>query len=288
MKESVEMQNEFEEIIQELNKLKSTNESLLKFEELIGTTAKKFNEVNQSAVLLLHQTQVLIERIDKFIEKYQSILDEQIDDLKREIRDLKKLLKELDIDGIVTSAKTELIDSLNAKTETLLEKLGGMSTLVQNLAEKTDEIQKICTKEFQVLSQKMETEAAKITKDFIVPLKKDVELVVGHFETINFPAQFQKLNNGLEEINTGIAYLQKETNIHHQQSLSVLGKVETIESKQKESRQLLETMSQRILGLEGQNKNLLSKMESNTKTHRLQFIILIAVIIISWMVLMFK
>ncbi|HKM93149.1 MAG TPA: hypothetical protein VJY41_05815 [Prolixibacteraceae bacterium] len=288
MKESIEMQNEFEEIIQELKKLKSTNESLLKFEEEIGTTAKKFNEVNQSAVELFQQTQVLIKSIDNFIEKYKGILDEQIDDLKREIRDLKKLLKELDLNGIIDAAKDEVIDKMNTKTEILLEKLDGLSSSLQNLSEKTDATQKLCAKEFPALSQKMEIEAAKIANDFIVPLNKDVEFVLKQFETINFPDQFKNINTKFEEVSNGIGYIQNEINILHQQSIKISGILGDIQSGQNENRKLLDIINQRIAGVEKQYNNVLSQMESNSKNQRVQFIIIIAVIIVSWIVLMLK
>lgn len=288
MKESIEMQNEFEEIIQELKKLKSTNEKLIEFKELIGRTAIGFIEVNEKTIELFKKSQVLVGKIDQFVEKYQAILDEQIKELKKEIVELIKYLKELDLNGIIDAAKDEVIDKMNTKTEILLEKLDGLSSSLQNLSEKTDATQKLCAKEFPALSQKMEIEVVKITNDFIVPLKKDVEFVLKQFETINFPDQFKNINTKFEEVSNGIGYIQNEINILHQQSIKISGILGDIQSGQNENRKLLDIINQRIAGVEKQYNNVLSQMESNSKNQRVQFIIIIAVIIVSWIVLMLK
>lgn len=287
MKESIEMQNEFEDIILELEKLKSTNENLNQFKELIGTTAIGFIEVNEKSIELFKQSQNLVGKIDKYIEKYKSILEEQIEDLKSVIRDLKKLLKELDLEGIVTTAKTELIDALNAKTEILLEKLGGLGMAIKSLADQTEGIHKLCTKEFPALSEKIGHEAAKVN-DNIQKVKTDTQFIIETIDQIEFPRRFKALMIELEKIFGILGYVQNSLTSLYQLISEVSDKIETIKSFQIENQKILEKMDQRISTVENRLVDISNKMESNLKTQRLQFIILLVVIVGSWIVLMLK
>jgi len=287
MKESIEMQNEFEEIIQELKKLKSTNENLSEFKKSIGLAAESLIEVDKKTIELFQRSQVLIGSFDKFIEKYKSILEEQIDDLKREIRDLKKLRKELDIEGIVSAAKTELIDAFNAKTETLLEKLGGLGVAVKSVAEQTEATHKMCTKEFTALSEKVSEESTRLNAQ-VQAVQSNTQAVIKTIDQIDFPTQFKNIESELKEIIEGVGYVQNELKSLRQQISRISDGVDLIESLQNENLRFLEKMDQRILTIENRTVSMSNKIESNQKAQRLQFIILLVVIVGSWIVLMLK
>lgn len=287
MKESIEMQNEFEEIIQELKKLKSTNENLSEFKELIGLAAESLIEVDKKTIELFQQSQVLIARIDKFIEKYQSILDEQIDDLKREIRDLKKLLKELDLEGIVTTAKTELIDAFNAKTETLFEKLGSLSVSIQSLAEQADVTHKLCAKEFPALSEKIGQEGAKVNTH-IQAVQANTQAIINTINQIDFPAQFRLIHSANTETKENLLFVKNELSIVRQQMSSVAEDLRAVKVGQLANRNILDAMNQRLLSVETYQNDVVAKLSESQKAQRLQFIIVLAVVVVFGIVLLLK
>ena len=287
MKESIEMQNEFEEIIQELKKLKSTNENLSEFKESIGLAAESLIEVDKKTIELFQQSQVLIARIDKFIEKYQSILDEQIDDLKREIRDLKKLLKELDLEGIVTTAKTELIDALNAKTETLLEKLGGLGMSIKNVAEQADVTHKLCAKEFPALSEKIGQEVAKVNTN-VQAVQANTQTIIKTIDQIDFPAQFRVVHSANTETKENLLFVKNELSIVRQQMSSVAEDLRAVKVGQLANRNILDAMNQRLLSVETHQNDVVAKLSESQKAQRLQFIIVLAVVVVFGIVLLLK
>lgn len=287
MKESIEMQNEFEEIIQELKKLKSTNENLSEFKELIGLAAESLLEVDKKTIELFQQCHVLIGRIDKFIEKYQSILNEQIDDLKREIRDLKKLLKELDLEGIVTSTKTELIDALNAKTETLLEKLGGLGMSIKNVAEQADATHKLCAKEFPALSEKIGQEVAKVNTN-VQAVQANTQAIINTIDQIDFPAQFRVIHSANTETKENLLFVKNELSIVRQQMSSVAEDLRAVKVGQLANRNILDAMNQRLLSVETCQNDVVAKLSESQKAQRLQFIIVLAVVVVFGIVLLLK
>lgn len=316
MKESIEMQNEFEEIIQELKKLKSTNENLSEFKKSIGLAAESLIEVDKKTIELFQRSQVLIGSFDEFIEKYKSILEEQIDDLKREIRDLKKLRKELDIEGIVTAAKTELsneakahakllvekldenlrsivttktelIDTLHAKTETLLEELGGLGVSLQGLAEQADATHQLCAKEFPALSEKVREESTRLSAH-IQAVQANTQAIINTIDQIDFPAQFRVIHSANTETKENLLFVKNELSIVRQQMSSVAEDLRAVKEGQLANRNILDAMNQRLLSVETHQNDVVAKLSESQKAQRLQFIIVLAVVVVFGIVLLLK
>lgn len=250
----------------------------------LGATKDVFVEELLKVTTEIH---AVVGKIDEFIINYQGILDEQIRGLKNEIESLRKYLQELDFKGIFTSAKTELIDALNAKTEILLEKLGGLGMAIKSLAEQTDTIQKLCAKEFPALAEKLDQEAAKINLN-VQSVQSDTKKIIKTIDEINFPAQFNSILEELDGIKGGVGYLQNELKIISKQLDGVQNGIITLISGQNENHKVLHSIEQKISAMELRNNELITQTSNNQKAQRLQFIILLIVVIVFGIVLLLK
>jgi hypothetical protein len=231
-------------------------------------------------VKVTSEIHTVVSKIDEFIINYQGILDEQISGLKNEIEDLKEYLKKLDLSGIVTSAKTELIDIVNAKTETLLEKLSG-------LAEQFDATHKLCAKEFSALWEKIDQETSKVILN-VQSVQSDTQKIIKTIEEINFQSQFKRISEELDGISGGIGYLQNENKIINKQLDGVQEGVTVLITGQNENHKVLHSIEQRISAIELRNIEHIAQTSNNQKAQRLQFIILLAVVIVFGIVLLLK
>lgn len=254
----------------------------------------------------------VVSKIDEFIINYQGILDEQIRGLKNEIESLRKYLQELDFKGIVTSAqeelsreiklntnkidenskavtstKTELIDTFNAKTETLLEKLGGLGVAVKSVAEQTEATHKLCSKEFPALSEKIGQEAAKVNTN-VQAVQANTQTIINTIDQIDFPTQFRVIHSANTETKENLLFVKNELSIVRQQMSSVAEDLRAVKVGQLANRNILDAMNQRLLSVETHQNDVVAKLSESQKAQRLQFIIVLAVVVVFGIVLLLK
>lgn len=258
----------------------------------------------------------VVGKIDEFIINYQGILDEQIRGLKNEIEELRKFLQELDFKGIVDSAKTELnneakahakllvekldenlrsivttktelIDTLHAKTETLLEELGGLGVSLQGLAEQTEATHKLCAKEFPALSEKIGQEAAKVNTH-IQAVQANTQAIINTIDQFDFPAQFRVIHSANTETKENLLFVKNELSIVRQQMSSVAEDLRAVKVGQLANRNILDAMNQRLLSVETHQNDVVAKLSESQKAQRLQFIIVLAVVVVFGIVLLLK
>lgn len=310
---------EYEKTIDELVlKIKNVNfpERLDKIETSLnkalgdlGATKDVFVEELLKVTTEIH---AVVGKIDEFIINYQGILDEQIRGLKNEIEGLRKYLQGLDFKGIVTTAqeelsreiklntnkidenskavtstKTELIDALNAKTETLLEKLGGLGVAVKNVAEQADATHKLCAKEFPALSEKIGQEAAKVNTH-IQAVQANTQTIIKTIDQIDFPAQFRVVHSANTETKENLLFVKNELSIVRQQMSSVAEDLRAVKVGQLANRNILDAMNQRLLSVETHQNDVVAKLSESQKAQRLQFIIVLAVVVVFGIVLLLK
>jgi prefoldin subunit 5 len=214
----------------------------------------------------------VVGKIDEFIINYQGILDEQINGLKNEIEGLRKFLQELDFKGTLNSAKTEIAQIISVKVENLAEKLGTLGVSLQGLAGQCESTHNLCAKNFPALLVKIEQEAEKANHDYLEPIKADTKGIV----------------NSLAALNDEVEYIKNESGITHQLSKVILNNVDEIKTNQQSNHKLVENIKQQITALELRNDHISTKIDVSQKAQRLQFMILMAVVIVFGIVLLLK
>ena len=229
----------------------------------------------------------VVGKIDEFIANYQGILDEQINGLRNEIEGLRKFLQELDFKGTLSSAKTEIVQIISAKAEKLTEKLGTLGNSLQSLVVQCESTHKLCTKEFPALSEEVRGEATRLNAQ-IQAVQANTQKIIKIIEHVDFLVHFKKFSEYFESILDEVEYIKKESGITHQLSKVILNNVDEIKTNQQSNHKLVENIKQQITALELRNDHISTKIDVSQKAQRLQFMILMAVVIVFGIVLLLK
>nr|HPR62417.1 hypothetical protein [Prolixibacteraceae bacterium] len=94
--------------------------------------------------------------------------------------------------------------------------------------------------------------------------------------------------NSLAALNDEVEYIKNESGITHQLSKVILNNVDEIKTNQQSNHKLVENIKQQITALELRNDHISTKIDVSQKAQRLQFMILMAVVIVFGIVLLLK